>query len=76
MRPGAAGAGIATAGRAQQLAAMAARAWVFGGMGSWNDLGFELRAVEAEYDEVSRNLYAAVLLALLASANDGPGVGS
>jgi len=61
---------------AHQLAAMAAQAWVFGGMGSWNDLGFELRAVEAEYDEVSRNLYAAVLLALLASANDGPGVGS
>lgn len=55
---------------ARHLAAMAAQAWVFGGMGSWNDLGFEDRAVEAEYEEVSRNLYAAVLLALLASVND------
>ena len=54
---------------AHQLAAMAARAWVFGGMGSWNDLGFEDKAVQAEYDEVSRNLYAAVLLAMLASVN-------
>jgi hypothetical protein len=37
---------------ARHLAAMAAQAWVFGGMGSWNDLGFGDRAVEAEYEEV------------------------
>jgi hypothetical protein len=61
---------------AHHLAAMAAQAWVFGGMGSWNDLGFKDRAVEAEYEEVSMKLYAAVLLALLASVNDGLGVDS
>lgn len=42
----------------------------FRGYGSWNDLGFVDRVVAAEYEEVSRNLYAAVLAALLASVND------
>lgn len=55
---------------ARHLAAMAAHAWVFGGMGSWNDIAFGDPAIEPEYREVSRHLYAAVLLALLASVND------
>jgi hypothetical protein len=37
---------------------------VFGGMGSWNDLTFGDPGVEAEYGEVSRCLYAAILAAL------------
>jgi hypothetical protein len=57
---------------AARLAAMAARAWVFGGMGSWNDLGFEAPEVTARYDELSRSLYAAVLHALVAAANVAP----
>jgi len=31
-------------------------AWVFGGMGSWNDMSFE-RAEQTEYDRVSEQLF-------------------
>jgi len=55
----------------RRVAAAAAQAWVFGGMGSWNDLWFADGAAQREYRELSRRLYAAVLQALLASANDG-----
>jgi hypothetical protein len=34
-------------------------AWVFGGMGSWNDMGFE-GADQKEYDHVSEQLFAAL----------------
>lgn len=54
---------------AHRLLAEADQAWVFGGMGSWNDLGFPDQAVEQEYQEVSRALYSAVLNAVLASTN-------
>jgi hypothetical protein len=54
---------------ARRLAAMAAQAWVFGGMGSWNDLGFEAPDVTARYDELSRRLYTAVLHATVAATN-------
>lgn len=55
---------------ARHLAAMAAQAWVFGGMGSWNDVFFEDNAAASEYEAVSRNLYSTVLQALVASVND------
>lgn len=55
---------------ARHLAAMAAQAWVFGGMGSWNDVYVEGPAAAAEYEQVSRNLYSDVLVALVASTND------
>jgi hypothetical protein len=54
---------------ARHLAAMAARAWVFGAMGSWNDQHFSQPEAEAHYREVSRRLYAAVRTAFLASVN-------
>jgi hypothetical protein len=54
---------------ARQLAAMAVKAWVFGGMGSWNDVYFDDRQVAAEYAAISQNLYGALLRALLASVN-------
>ena len=57
---------------ARRLAATAARAWVFGGMGSWNDLGFEATDVKSRYDELSRSLYAAVLHAMVAATNVEP----
>jgi hypothetical protein len=38
------------------LVAAASKAWVFGWMGSWNDMGFEDKAEQQEYDEVSREL--------------------
>lgn len=44
------------------------RAWVFGGMGSWNDLGFQ-EPDQSEYDRVSERLYQAVVNGLIAGAN-------
>lgn len=44
-------------------------AWVFGGMGSWNDLGFESESQRAEYEVVSNRLYQAVNLAITNAVN-------
>jgi hypothetical protein len=52
----------------RRLLAMATRAMVFGGMGSWNDLGFEDADAQA-YDEISDELLAAVLGAFVAAVN-------
>lgn len=54
---------------ARQLMASATRAYVFGGMGSWNDLGWEDAARNAEYNRVSGALYAAVKSAIGAASN-------
>lgn len=43
-------------------------AWVFGGMGSWNDMGFDGQD-GVEYDRVSESLYAALVNAIPAAAN-------
>jgi hypothetical protein len=53
---------------ARRLLATAARSWVFGGMGTWNDLTFDGSEEEA-YEEVSAELYDAVLGAFVAAAN-------
>jgi hypothetical protein len=55
--------------QARQLAAMAVKAWVFGGMGSWDDAYNEDSEVAAEHAAISRNLYSALLRALVASVN-------
>lgn len=44
-------------------------AWVFGGMGSWNDLSFDTDAANARYDALSAALYQAVIQGALAAAN-------
>ena len=54
---------------ARLLAAMAVKAWVFGGMGSWNDVYFGDQEAAAEYAAISRNLYSTLLRALVASVN-------
>ncbi len=54
---------------ARQLLAMASRAWVFGGMGSWNDIGFTDAARNEEYRRVSQELYRAVTDAIRDAAN-------
>jgi hypothetical protein len=54
---------------ARRLLAMATSSWVFGGMGSWNDLAFSSREDEEEYERVSAELYSAVLGALVAGVN-------
>jgi hypothetical protein len=54
---------------ARQLIAMGARSWVFGGMGSWNDVGFSEAAKAAEYKDVSQRLYRAILDGIRDAAN-------
>jgi hypothetical protein len=55
---------------ARRLLAMATGAWVFGGMGSWNDsIGFAPGEDQRSYDEVSATLYAAMLEAFAAAVN-------
>lgn len=44
------------------------RAWVFGGMGSWNDMGFA-GADQKEYERVSDNLFQTLNEAIAAGAN-------
>lgn len=43
-------------------------AWVFGGMGSWNDMAFEGPA-QKEYERVSENLFRAITEAIAVSAS-------
>ncbi|MDP2624049.1 MAG: hypothetical protein Q8Q29_09650 [Actinomycetota bacterium] len=50
------------------LMSVAAKAWVFGGMGSWNDLAFS-GSDEDRYRELTSALYAAVLEGIAAAAN-------
>ena len=56
---------------ARQLTAASVGAFVFGGMGSWNDCGFDDREVQTHYEEVTKNLYAAVVEALVSSVHSG-----
>lgn len=53
----------------RRLAAMAHAAWVFGGMGSWNDMGFEASQTEREFQSVTGELFSGVLFATLAAVN-------
>jgi len=55
--------------RAVRLASMAQMANVFGGMGSWNDVGFGRGAAADAYQAISRELFTAILEAFLASVN-------
>ena len=54
---------------ARHVLAAAGAAWVFGGMGSWNDLGFDTDEANSSYYEVSAQLYDAINQAVLALAN-------
>jgi len=44
-------------------------AWVFGGMGSWNDLGLE-GETQGRYEQVSDRLFKALNATIVAAAND------
>jgi hypothetical protein len=60
----------ASADRARrQLFALASGSYVFGGMGSWNDLEAPDPQGEAAYQRISMELYSAVLEAVAASVN-------
>jgi hypothetical protein len=52
-----------------RLLAMASAAHVFGGMGSWNDMPFSDDRTQRAYDEISRQLFTAVMAAFLAAVN-------
>ncbi len=52
-----------------QLLAGSRQAWVFGGMGSWNDIIFQDKDEEATYDKLSKELYDVLNESYLAVAN-------
>lgn len=54
--------------RAQRLLAAADTGWVFGAMGSWNDIGFE-GDTQKEYDAVSDRLFSVMIDAITTAAN-------
>lgn len=53
---------------AERLLKAAGRAWVFGAMGSWNDVGVDA-ALKPQYEATSKMLFDAVSRAVLVSAN-------
>lgn len=53
----------------RQLLAAAVQSWVFGGMGSWNDIWLSDESQTARYEKVTEQLYAAVIESLVAVAN-------
>lgn len=59
---------------ARDLLAAAQASWVFGGMGSWNDVGFEGEDFKT-YERLSQELYQALNEAVLVSTNASARVG-
>jgi hypothetical protein len=53
----------------RRLLAACVRAWVFGGMGSWNDVGFDDEDLEAEYERISERLWQALLGGVVSATN-------
>jgi len=53
---------------ASRLLAAAQGAWVFGGMGSWNDVGIE-ESAQADYQRLSEALFQLLNLTYVATAN-------
>jgi hypothetical protein len=54
---------------AQQLLFSAGTAWVFGGMGWWNDMGFKDKDVQEKYLQLSQRLYEQLIQSILATTN-------
>ncbi len=54
---------------AQQVLFAAGTAWVFGGMGWWNDIVFDNKDDEKKYDELSAKLYDDINQSILAEVN-------
>jgi hypothetical protein len=54
---------------AQQLLFAAGNAWVFGGMGWWNDMGFNDKVVQENYLRLSQQLYEQLLDSIIATSN-------
>ncbi len=56
----------------RQLLAAAVQSWVFGGMGSWNDVGFADGDTQRAYLDLTGQLYAAALNAVETATNAQP----
>ena len=54
---------------ARRVLACGCQAWVFGGMGSWNDLVFTDPEHQAEYDRLTPRLFQAVLHAIATASS-------
>jgi hypothetical protein len=54
---------------ARRLLSAASGAWVFGGMGWWNDMSFSDSSQQQQYDTVTEQLYDAVCRGILAATN-------
>lgn len=54
---------------ARQVLFAAGEAWVFGGMGSWNDMGFPDKETNELYERLSRQLYMDINNAIIAAVN-------
>ena len=54
---------------AQQVFFASANSWVFGGMGSWNDLGFSDKEMNDNYERLSENLYDVMIRGLVGAIN-------
>ena len=56
---------------ARRLLETSFRSWVFGGMGSWNDLAFSGEG-QAEYTSLTRELYEAICNSIVSAVNSYP----
>ena len=54
---------------ARQVLASAVQSYVFGGMGSWNDMGFEKPEVHKDYERITKELYEVVKFAIVMASN-------
>jgi len=54
---------------AQQLLFAADTAWVFGGMGWWNDMGFKDKLINDKYLQLSDDLYEMLLQSIVGATN-------
>ncbi len=54
---------------AHRLLGAARAAWVFGGMGSWNDMGFSDKAIKQQYAALTDTFYEAVIGGCLVAVN-------
>ncbi|MBG9377403.1 hypothetical protein I5907_14260 [Panacibacter sp. DH6] len=54
---------------ARQILYAAGTAWVFGAMGSWNDLGFNTKEDNEKYETLTETLYAKVNEAIISATN-------
>lgn len=54
---------------AQQLLFSAGTSWVFGGMGWWNDMGFDDKEIQEKYMQLSQQLYGQLLQSIIATTN-------